>query len=249
MGSFKERGHCWLSLCSSAAAAAGRAPGQGGAGARRSFSASIPVPRPRAPGAGCPRGPAGERHRRRSRPRTGGAAAFRRGPLGAGRRGLRGSGSRRGCFRAPGVPRCRRRRPGGRGAGGARDRTSAWMAGAEPRPGPAPRSQPVPLRSAAAAPIGWPAPGHLHAARPLAEALPRPPRLRFTCAAECPALGARRPRPPPAPLAPRPDRAARPGCSSARPSAPDSRPCPPPLRTGTRLQPRPPAFRGRRITI
>lgn len=51
-------------------------------GRRRYFSASIPVPRPGASRAGCPRGTAGGRHGRRSRPRT---DAFRHGPLGAGR--------------------------------------------------------------------------------------------------------------------------------------------------------------------
>lgn len=88
------------------------------------------------------------------------------------------------------------------------------MAGAGLPGGPAPsRNEPVPLRSAAAALIGWPRPVHLHTAGPFAEPLPRPPRLRFTCAAELPALGA------PAASCPPPRRSRQPGPAPRPPGA------------------------------
>lgn len=187
----------------------------------------------------------GRRHGRRSRPRpcvSPGAAWGRQRPWarlgGGGCRAAAATGLRfrvrpppgAGCSPLPAAPA---RGPRGRGRAGPHERMNGGGGAAR---GPAsPRSQPVPLRSAAAAPIGSPAPGHLHAARPLAEPLPRPPRLRFTCAAELPALGAGRPHPPPASLAPRPDRAARP----AAPTRPPGRtwPCTRRLRRVNRLEP------------
>lgn len=106
-----------------------------------------------------------------------------------------------------------------------------------------PRSQPVPLRRAAAALIGSPGPEYLHTARPFVEPLPRPPRLRFTCAAEFPALGAPAASiPPPAPLHPRPTAPPDPRRPALRSLLRACLPgktwhCPPRLRRLNRLEP------------